>query len=126
MRISDWSSDVCSSDLDKAAEQDEGGMDEPGEQGAEQGEAAGDNLHLALQVERRFGVEMHRQAGLLPGIEAALQNQGLTEALGQQAAGIHRGTIAAAAGEDGGLVPLGIEVMGVDADRKSTRLNSSH
>ena len=37
----------------------------------------GNNLHLPYDVDRLAAVERDRQAGLLPGVEAAIENVGL-------------------------------------------------
>src|SRR3546814_9256382 len=107
MRISDWSSDVCSSDLDGGAGMAlQGGLQVPARRGGLVLDQAGAGLE-----ELAIG-ELRRAAAGLGG--AAIPVGGLAVALAHAAAGLvlrgeqlGRGDVAA-------------------ADRKSTRLNSSH
>src|SRR3546814_6408766 len=98
MRISDWSSDVCSSDLFPVGYKTTGARDHRDQGGIIVG------LHAA--VERQFG--------------KARSDHGIGDAV---AAHPVDATAFAQTGEGGGL---GL-VEGIDiGDRKSTRLNSSH
>src|SRR3546814_6321893 len=106
MRISDWSSDVCSSDLPRF---DDPVGDEPDDRG-EKDDDAKDEIPVAERVHRPAGLDDAR--GFLR--EAEQQDIELT---GHDIAGI----APRHGGERGGN-----SRERVAADRKSTRLNSSH
>src|SRR3546814_3321712 len=101
MRISDWSSDVCSSDL----------------------QLAGDQMQIA-QLQLFFGLQRQR-ARRLATVEMrlhALQQLVFGECF--LVAGF--GGLGEALGGLGDAVEIGKAEFSVDEDRKSTRLNSSH
>src|SRR3546814_4363308 len=116
MRISDWSSDVCSSELKVAAVPSRGRVDHAivvvlGKAGTNGANIGGDVLALLRAVSRQFDhlprvLEASQRRRFLDGgeVEYRLNRPDLLE-LGFQ----HSGTVAL-------LVQ----------DRKSTRLNSSH
>src|SRR3546814_7765495 len=105
MRISDWSSDVCSSDLhqavDRAAGQAVVGLRIPGP-GLQRLDVPDVALDLVAQ-DQRVDLVLARQRGGVDCVEPGEDR--LVEI-------------------DSRLAALGTEV--VDPDRKSTRLNSSH
>src|SRR3546814_4494065 len=111
MRISDWSSDVCSSDLQNGRSAD-GGFDELLVQGKD-------------LAQRRIRARLGRQA--LDVLEERAKVLVLEQGLG-----LREGGVARERRVEGGLVGLVercevLEVLRVDlVDRKSTRLNSSH
>src|SRR3546814_10541860 len=98
MRISDWSSDVCSSDL-------------PGQHQPERDRAE--------QVAEQGGGELvlHHGSGLALALEHGLAGDHGAKRMALQATAVI-----------GRVLGLGAEFLLVDAprDRKSTRLNSSH
>src|SRR3546814_1910309 len=99
MRISDWSSDVCSSDLRLGACFERRGID--GELGEHAAQPGGVNLILVI-------AELHHR----PLLHATLRRK-----------------VGAVSSARGSSSRTGCRVMtycGVEADRKSTRLNSSH
>src|SRR3546814_8894769 len=99
MRISDWSSDVCSSDLEALLFASKAGADPEKVRGALMGGFASSRileLHGKRMVERNFE----------PGFRIELHQKDLGLALA-------------------GARALGISLPNT-ADRKSTRLNSSH
>src|SRR3546814_3382373 len=106
MRISDWSSDVCSSDLIEAAEVALYRVSE--------GEGEGGSVKSFLQAST-MAVQVAERAfssgGHLSGITTGLT--GLNDKIG----GLHNSDLMILAGRPG---------MGKTSDRKSTRLNSSH
>ena len=51
-------------------------MDQPGQQGPEQRQAAGGDLDLPHDLQRRLAVDLGRQVGGLPTVEAALEHIG--------------------------------------------------
>src|SRR3546814_5832557 len=97
MRISDWSSDVCSSDLNR------------GQRGVERG-------RIALPIGAAGQGEVERAA--FARAFAALVGMAPVKGIVGARVGVDRGE------EDGGI--LVEDVLGPVADRKSTRLNSSH
>src|SRR3546814_9398139 len=105
MRISDWSSDVCSSDLDYL------GM-----------AGMADEEDVPSILNQPFGLAMNlgdERAGGVEIIEAALFGRGrnrLRHAMGRED---HRHAVR-------NLVEFGDEDRALGLDRKSTRLNSSH
>src|SRR3546814_3086829 len=110
MRISDWSSDVCSSDLLRGVEL----------------------LSVLLQLRRRSAdrtnVAVHHAGGHIEGFEVPIHGSlGAPILLGGAPRGlaIVNGTLAAAIGLGLRQWIAGIVVWAV-GDRKSTRLNSSH
>src|SRR3546814_5304567 len=106
MRISDWSSDVCSSDLTVDRDQDYYGADElcaVGRRRSRQVEC------VAAPVER--GVECNIAAQHVDVLLSDGAND-LQPAVNRRAAATARGSLPVASG--------------LPADRKSTRLNSSH
>src|SRR3546814_4250588 len=139
MRISDWSSDVCSSDLATRVARMRG---EPGEQGGPADAGLHGDQAVAV-VEGGDAVERtkveHAPAGqeLLPAhrVPRAHHRQRLANVRG----GPHRLDCSGDAGwpddgADAGRVEARVDVVEFDAgageasrlDRKSTRLNSSH
>src|SRR3546814_4781347 len=102
MRISDWSSDVCSSDLDS-------------EEGpAEGGQRTLQVPHVAFLVDHQpLDLMEHRRVrGIVIGTEGAPRHDDADRRLlGQHVADLHR---------------RGVGAQNLAADRKSTRLNSSH
>src|SRR3546814_7203597 len=107
MRISDWSSDVCSSDLV-----------------VERGDVDAGVADLAVDVRARRGVLAVQGDGVEGGGQARgrLADRQVMEAavgaLGRAFAGDHADRIFAGAA-------VGVDAAGV-GDRKSTRLNASH
>src|SRR3546814_7801024 len=97
MRISDWSSDVCSSDLQNGRSAD-GGFDELLVQGKD-------------LAQRRIRARLGRQA------HDVLEERAKVLVL-EQGLGLREGGVARERRVEGGLVGL--------VDRKSTSLNSSH
>src|SRR3546814_9925017 len=108
MRISDWSSDVCSSDLTFAAV------------GAETIGGGGQRFEAAVGMRIEQRAQDLRFPGLLRGGVGGLEqvvDRGVRRAHGY----------VAGAGEDRGRVdPRQVDDVLVLRDRKSTRLNSSH
>src|SRR3546814_5442876 len=117
MRISDWSSDVCSSDLDDAPSLDmiwtlaAGGADRPGTIWA-------GTLPAALFRSDDRGENW----ALVDSLWTVPERQGWFGG-GYDHAGIHSVHVDP---RDGGRLTVGISSGGVWKDRKSTRLNSSH
>src|SRR3546814_940391 len=106
MRISDWSSDVCSSDLDRTAFPDHGFVRRPLQLHGKGGD--GDVARLAL-AQAKAGAKADAQSA---AIGAAADSDRHRRARGQggwldAALDVHRGDL-------------------LGRDRKSTRLNSSH
>src|SRR3546814_7144988 len=97
MRISDWSSDVCSSDLEAGADEEVGGRAEYGDRTAAAEQPALVVAEVDAVAEQRARAEQAE----------ALVDRGVALRPGKQAA--HR-----------------LDLAAVLADRKSTRLNSSH
>src|SRR3546814_1647744 len=121
MRISDWSSDVCSSDLSRHHRAQEtrrrDADDEPGEQEAED-DATDADAHQ----------DEHIMDEPAEGREARLDRERISQ--GEDA---DRGEREHPADDDQHRVAERLEqprqrraLYGVEADRKSTRLNSSH
>src|SRR3546814_3213670 len=132
MRSSDWSSDVCSSDLPKAVGADreaDGGRNLPGGIVAEQFLRIG--AAHPLKVEAAFVRQVGVGGGgrVLGGRGLALRP--ILEQVGQQAAdAVFLAAIFDAAAFDhagilGGAIDLLLPASGA-GDRKSTRLDSSH
>src|SRR3546814_5839663 len=118
MRISDWSSDVCSSDLDAAMIKDNhiavaGGVGE-----AVRRALAGGIAEVIVEVDRLAQIEPALEAGatrlLLDNMDAPMLKQAVAIVAGrvptEASGGVRLDTIRAIA----------------ETDRKSTRLNSSH
>src|SRR3546814_9405594 len=105
MRISDWSSDVCSSDLD-------------------------DRVEPLAPLAQRFGIVAAEAAHVAPGESALLGERAKAAFREQAAAGEDIGLDEIAArriGIEQRVVDQNILDRGAAAgDRKSTRLNSSH
>src|SRR3546814_1270167 len=101
MRISDWSSDVCSSDLFFVA--------------------AGDQVQAEAQAAERFLLALERRGFV--GADVAEPNQCI-EVARAEAAQRHPAQRVQVAQATGAILEVGFEVVG--GDRKSTRLNSSH
>src|SRR3546814_6530389 len=142
MRISDWSSDVCSSDLRRHRRGQRAGQRadrRAGERGAGEAGMSGARDTLSLAAAEALVVQVLTAAGTsadnAKSVAAALI---AAEADGQSGHGLSR--VAAYAGQaksgkvDGHAVPkveeLSESAVRIDAgaglDRKSTRLNSSH
>src|SRR3546814_5707336 len=124
MRISDWSSDVCSSDLAIEA----GAATVTLRTRAEHAVRIGDEVHaLALRldvVDDGHGVpEALAEQVFLPLVSGRAEGSGLGLALAQQVAREHRGSLAYRSRP--GHTVFTMLLPGVQ-DRKSTRLNSSH
>src|SRR3546814_6736872 len=98
MRISDWSSDVCSSDLHR-----DGGGNHVGQDGRAQAAANDEKAQYAVLGQRRIAVVADRDHLFAHRIA------------GQMA--LHRELLGEA---------MNVAIGDRDADRKSTRLNSSH
>src|SRR3546814_4700624 len=116
MRISDWSSDVCSSDLVRvgprqphAAAHDRGEDIEKGEpHGFGEGEICVE-ITFEMIVEDAADAAMHLAVGDVEILVRPLPEAWIMIGIVRVARGLHRGV------EIGGIL-----------DRKSTRLNSSH
>src|SRR3546814_5198295 len=111
MRISDWSSDVCSSDLRLRAFQRGDDVDDLGWAV----DAAAGRLYVAVEAYVELAIAAALQLGLDPaprGADAGAVRGGI----GQRMPGL----------EADQLADMGIDAVGRDGDRKSTRLNSSH
>src|SRR3546814_3150761 len=108
MRISDWSSDVCSSDLDVNKAQKMTGV-----------EIALTKLHGG----GKFGGEGYKVSGGLHGVGVSVVNALSTRLVVEvdREGKRHRMEFA-----HGGVPQTKLEVVGDAPDRKSTRLNSSH
>src|SRR3546814_10591655 len=106
MRISDWSSDVCSSDLDRRHVVVDAEAPPPGE--------------IALA-----GIEYLSIDAAGPDADVVVHPL-LAEQLGHRIGGREDGVAAAIETPEGGLDERFQEGEAVIADRKSTRLNSSH
>src|SRR3546814_2353684 len=114
MRISDWSSDVCSSDLLDIAGRGAALVAEAVLMGDRTLADIGDDFHVAVTV--------HRKAGMRLDLVVVPHPQG-TEAVA------HRGGDAGEAEVEPAVQPVDMhasEIVERDEDRKSPRLNSSH
>src|SRR3546814_7287544 len=115
MRISDWSSDVCSSDLALAGEvggQGEGLLD------VLLGQHVGAGGHVAHEGHVAYGTPVDRRTG--GGVEAHFDGAGLGVVAAQEAKLLEGAEVGVHSGGRGEAD------LGADVDRKSTRLNSSH
>src|SRR3546814_1202255 len=108
MRISDWSSDVCSSDVDRRAAVAQQRRDDAADALARTGRRDGDEMPLAR--------EQDRQRGAAGGVDL------IAEAEADRAA------VAARFERPADEQPIALDRVGQAErrDRKSTRLNSSH
>src|SRR3546814_5862191 len=105
MRISDWSSDVCSSDL----------LDQ---RRAQLSRVAG----LAVVVALVGGLRLCRQLGIVGDVPTAVAHRAAVEEVGAEEDGLDDGDVNAERLE---LRRKGLREA-LDGDRKSTRLHSSH
>src|SRR3546814_10173943 len=122
MRISDWSSDVCSSDLMVLAdEMRDGQRDGPGH--AVHGQCAGNGREL-IAIEREvIALECDRR--ILRSVEEVGAEQMRVEFVDASGDRSHVNTDVDTAALLGQIKRRGA-TCGIELDRKSTRLNSSH
>src|SRR3546814_6338629 len=135
MRISDWSSDVCSSDLVQDSGRDLEGRVRPAERLAgggdlrlAQGRAVGGGGALLVggaEADGGAAGDEARAVALLRGGDGAGDGIGVVavDALGRPAGGAEAGELVVGAGKVDAAVDRDRVVV---EDRKSTRLNSSH
>src|SRR3546814_2495914 len=116
MRISDWSSDVCSSDLGRGAEREAGVVD----QHVDVAERCGDRIQPGLP---RVGVA-DVEGGRVHDVGADAFDQ-LLQAVDAAAGGADAPAGAGETLDDGGT-ESGAGAGDEDGDRTRTRLNSSH
>src|SRR3546814_10851617 len=116
MRISDWSSDVCSSDLDEILERDVGGRIP-----VHRITDANQRVAVSSGVSRLIDVPKHKMVSL--DIDQLFR-------AADEADSFERGALAVAVPQRdpvrGGNVDIGDAIVGGEGDRKSTRLNSVH